>query len=287
MLTDEQLARFRADGFLVLRNVLDHRELAALRAETLSLVEQADRKHGDPDYKYRRHDVTGKQVAYRIEYVVDKAESCKALLGHPFILQAVEQLQGASFIPTWDSMVYKQAGAGAAIPWHRDAGLEYTAAGTPIFNVDVYLDGSDLTNCLWALPGSQRWSDERAALAVASLSDGGFRTEGAVPLEVEPGDAVLHDILVVHGSPPAQSALRRVLYFEFRPVALELELGPHVPQYVPLKQSVLVRSLVERARTPYGREEEPFVYHGELAPGADAPRSEWRFPHEDYWRAAA
>jgi phytanoyl-CoA hydroxylase len=287
VLTEQQLDLFRADGFLVLRGVIDQRELEALQAETLSLVERAERGGDDPDFKYRRHELTGERVPYRIEYVIDKAASCKALLGHPFLLQAVEQLQGPRFIPTWDSMVFKQAGAGAAIPWHRDAGRESTAVETPIFNVDVYLDASDRTNCLWALPGSQRWSDEEAARAVASLSEGGFRTEGAVPLELSPGDAVLHDILVVHGSPPAQSSLRRVLYFEFRPVALELELGPHVPQYVPLKQSVLIRSLVERARTPYGREGERFVYRGQLAPGADAPRSEWRFPHEDYWRAAA
>ena len=287
MLTEQQLARFRSDGFLVLRDALDERELVKLRAETLSLVERAEGGSDDPDFKYRRHELTGEQVPYRIEYVVDKTASCKALLGHPYLLEAVEQLQGPRFIPTWDSMVFKQAGAGAAIPWHRDAGREHTAAGTPIFNVDVYLDGSDSTNCLWALPGSQRWSDEEAARAVESRSAGGFRTEGAVPLELSPGDVVLHDILVVHGSPPAQSSLRRVLYLEFRPVALELELGPHVAQYVPLKQSVLLRALAERARTPYGGDEEPFVYRGELAAGADGPRSEWRFPHEEYWREAA
>ncbi|HEX6662776.1 MAG TPA: phytanoyl-CoA dioxygenase family protein [Gaiellaceae bacterium] len=287
MLTEQQLARFRADGFLVLREVLDERELAALRAETLSLVEQAACGTDDPDFKYRAHELTGEQVPYRIEYVVDKTASCKALLGHPYLLEAVEQLQGPRFIPTWDSMVFKQAGAGAAIPWHRDAGREYTAARTPIFNVDVYLDGSDRSNCLWALPGSQLWSDEEAGRAVASMSEGGFRTEGAVPLELAPGDVVLHDILVVHGSPPSQSSLRRVLYLEFRPAELELELGPHVAQYVPLKQSVLLRALAERGRTSYGRDEEPFVYRGELAAGADRPRSEWRFPHEEYWREAA
>lgn len=287
MLTGQQLARFRPDGFLVLRDVLDSRELEALRADTLSLVEQAERGSDDPDFKYRRHELTGERVPYRIEYVVDKTASCKALLGHPFLLHAVEQLQGPRFIPTWDSMVFKQAGAGAAIPWHRDAGREHTTAATPIFNIDVYLDGSDRTNCLWALPGTQRWSDEEAAGVVSSMSEGGFRTEGAVPLELEPGDVVLHDILVVHGSPPAQSSLRRVLYFEFRPVALELELGPHVPEYVPLKQGVLLRALAERARTAYGGAEEPFTYRGELVTGAETPRSEWRFPHEEYWRAAA
>lgn len=287
MLTPKQLARFRAEGFLVLRDLLGEQELQALQAETHPLVERAENRTEDPDFKYRQHELTGELVPYRIEYVVDKTASCKALLGHPFVLHAVEQLQGRRFIPTWDSMVFKSAGAGAAIPWHRDASSRHTVAGTPIFNVDFYLDGSDRTNCLWALPGSQRWSDEEAAHAVAGLSEGGFRTEGAVPLELEPGDALLHDILVVHGSPAAQSSLRRVLYFEFRPADAELAIGPHVPAYVPLKQGLLLRALAEREGTPYGREEQAFVYRGELAEGAAAPRDQWRFVHEDYWRAAA
>ena len=119
----------------------------------------------DPDFQYQRHPATGAEVPYRIEYVADKAPACRALLAHPFVLRSVEALQGPDFIPTWDSMVFKLAGAGAAIAWHRDAELDQCEPGRPIFNVDVYLDASDATNCMWAIPGSNQWSDAEAARA--------------------------------------------------------------------------------------------------------------------------
>lgn len=270
----------------MIRGLLGGTELRALQADTLRLVETAAQGSVDPDFKYREHELTGESVPYRIEYVVAKTASCKALLGHPFVLRAVEQLQDRFFIPTWDSMVFKQAGAGAAVAWHRDASMEYVA-DRPIFNVDIYLDPSDRTNCLWALPGSQEWSDRDATRAVEELSRGGFRTEGATPLELAPGDVLLHNILTVHGSPPAQSGLRRVIYLEFRPIDVELALGPHVPEYVPLKQRVLLAALAERARAPYAAGEERFVYRAAPTTPASAAAIEWRVPHEQYWRTAA
>jgi phytanoyl-CoA hydroxylase len=224
---------------------------------------------------------------FRIEYVVDKTSAGKALLGHPFVLRAVEQLQGPSFVPTWDSMVFKRAGAGAAIGWHRDAGTDHNLGSAPIFNVDVYLDPSDGTNCLWAVPGSHRWSEEEAGRAVDELGREGFGTAGAVPLPLRPGDVLLHDILVVHGSPPARSALRRVVNLEFRPAEVELAVGPHLPVYVGLKQRVLLAALAERRQAAYARDERPFRYRGRLEPVAEATEIGWRYPHERYWRDAA
>ena len=285
-LSEDQLRSFREAGFLVVPGVLGEDELRGLQDETAVLVERASEGCADADFKYRNHELTDERVPYRIEYVVDKTESCKALLGHPFVLRAVEQLQGPSFIPTWDSMVFKQMGAGAAIPWHRDADRTYCVDDVPIFNVDFYLDASDRTNCLWVVPGSHRWSDEAAAAEVARLGAGGFRTDGAVPVELAAGDVLLHDILLVHGSPPAQSGLRRVLYFEFRPLAVEMAVGPHVPDYVALKQQVLQAALDRRAHRPFAHGEERFVYRGELVEG-DVATLGWRFPHERYWRSPA
>jgi ectoine hydroxylase-related dioxygenase (phytanoyl-CoA dioxygenase family) len=230
-------------------------------------------------------------VPFRVEYVVDKTPSGKALLGHPFVLRSVEKLQGRDFLPTWDSLVFKLAGEGAAIEWHRDADRSCTLPGIPIFNVDFYLDASDETNCVWALPGSNQWNDTEAAAEVGRRNRGGrFASEGAVPVPLAAGDALLHDILLLHGSPPSRSGLRRVVYYEFRPARAELRLGPHVPAYVPAKQRVLLACLRERAAAPYARGERPFAYRpsGELAPpplaeGEALPT--YRYAHHEYWRA--
>jgi ectoine hydroxylase-related dioxygenase (phytanoyl-CoA dioxygenase family) len=280
-------AAFREAGVLVLRGLLGREELDALRAQTLGLVERACASRvDDADFQYKRHP-DGSEVPFRIEYVVDKLPACRALLGHPVVLRAVEALQGPDFIPTWDSMVFKREGGGAAIEWHRDAGADQCDGVRPIFNVDVYLDASDAENGLFALPGSQRWSDAEAARACAERNAGdSFRRDGAVALPMQPGDALLHDILLVHGSPAARSGLRRVLYYEFRPADVELAIGPHTPSYVPLKQRVLRACLRERAAVPYARGEEPFA-HRPTAAFAAAPEAgpvAYRVPHHEHWR---
>ena len=298
VITDDQARFFRDNGLLILRNVLGGAELGALQEQTLPLIERAMRGHDDPDYFYKTHGITGERVPYRVEYVIDKTGAGKALLGHPFILRTVEKLQGRSFIPTWDSMVFKRAGAGAAIPWHRDGGIVEDAAqsegGTPIFNVDFYLDEADLTNCLWGILGSNRWTPEAAQAAITRLNEGGegaFHTEGAVPILMRPGDVILHNVRVLHGSPAAQSHLRRVVYYEFRPAPIETKFGPHTPEYIPLKQKVLLACLRHRTQAEYARDETPFSYRPDpaFAPpplGADEELETYRYPHRQFWRAS-
>ncbi len=292
-ITDEQAQFFRDNGLLVIRNVLRGAELKAMQDQTLPFVQRAARERvNDPDYFYKKHEITGQEVPFRIEYIIDKTQAGKALLGHPFILRSVEKLQGRNFVPTWDSVVFKNEGAGTAIAWHRDAGMD-CVSDTPIFNVDFYLDVADLSNCLWGILGSNRWTAEEAQTRINALNDGGFNTDAdCVPIPMQPGDVIFHNILALHGSPAAQTKLRRVVYYEFRAGETERAKGPHVPEYIPLKQKLLLACLRERARTPYVKGEKPFVYQPtpDFAPpalGADEQLPTYRYPHGQYWRKAA
>jgi ectoine hydroxylase-related dioxygenase (phytanoyl-CoA dioxygenase family) len=292
VIDDATAQAFRESGLLVLRRLLSPAELAALQRDTLGLVERAAAgRVRELDWLYRTHPETGREVPFRVEYVVDKTPSGKALLGHPFVLRSVEKLQGRDFLPTWDSLVFKLAGEGAAIEWHRDADRRCNLPGTPIFNVDFHLDPSDETNCVWALPGSSQWSEPEAAAELERRNrGGGFASDGAVSVPLEAGDALLHDILLVHGSPASRSGLRRVVYYEFRPARAELRLGPHVPAYIPAKQRVLLACLRHRAATPWAHGETPFVYRpsAEFAPPPLAEGetlATYRYPHHEYWRA--
>ncbi len=295
-ITDEQVQFFRDNGLLVIRNVVRGAELKAMQDETLPLVQQAVADIGKPqkreDFRYQKHELTGQEVPFRVEYVVDKTRAAKVLAGHPFILKSVEKIQGRNFIPTWDSMVFKNAGAGVAIPWHRDSGAGNGATKVPLFNVDFYLDGSDMTNCLWGILGSNRWSEEDAKSTVARLTDapGKFSTDDrCAPILMNPGDVIFHNILALHGSPAAQSKLRRVVYFEYRPIEIELEHGPHKPDYIPLKQKIFLACLRDRANASYTKGEKPFAYQPspQYAPaklGENETLETYRVPHENFWR---
>ncbi|MBI4558258.1 MAG: phytanoyl-CoA dioxygenase family protein [Candidatus Hydrogenedentes bacterium] len=288
VITDEQAKFFLNNGFLILRNIIRGEELRRLRAAMDDLTASGSetvREH--PDFAYGSGHRTGRSVLRRIEYVIDKADECKALLGHPFILRSVEKLMGPDYIPTWDSMVLKLPREGIEVPWHRDAGTE-CVGDTPIFNVDYYLDAADEDTCVWVIPGSHRWS--RAEVdAIVQQRD--FHQETAVPALMRPGDVMFHNILVLHGSPRNGSdKLRRVIYYEFRAAHVEAALGPHIPEYIPLKQRVLLDCIERRKTTEYiARTEEPYEYQPPapwntvVREAASKPKTH-RYPHGAYWR---
>ncbi|MFD0674398.1 phytanoyl-CoA dioxygenase family protein [Cohnella sp. GCM10027633] len=288
-ITEEQARFFLDNGFLVIKGVLQGEELQTIQAEMAEQVAKGTAGiQDDPDYLYGKGGKTGRNVLRRIEYVIDKSDPMKALLGHPFILRSVEKLQGRNFIPTWDSMVLKMPDEGIIVPWHRDA--EVPAGCTdprPIFNVDFYLDPADLATCLWVIPGSNMWSVEVCKTRVDQDGPDRFSTEDAIPVPMEAGDAIFHDITVLHGSPAGDgNPLRRTVYYEFRPGEIESNYGPHTREYIGLKQQMLLECLDRRAAASYAQDEEPFVYQpdGELAIGGRVKSNTFRYPHLEYWR---
>ena len=293
VITEQQAQFFRDNGLLLIRNVFTGAELEAVRKETQVLLDKAVASRVDePDFLYQTHPKTGKEVPFRVEYVVDKGPACRALAAHPFVLRSVEVLQGRNFIPTWDSMVFKPAGQGTHVLWHRDAGDD-GVLDKPIFNVDFYPDGASADTCVWGILGSNRWSNERIRERIAQLNDGGqFHLDSdCVPIPVNPGDVLFHDILVLHGSPSTQNApQRRTIYYEYRPIETELAKGPHTPQYIPLKQKLLLATLRDRANMPYAQGEKPFQYQPDakyaVTLGTDEKLPTYRIPHGQYWRKA-
>lgn len=291
VINDEEAQFFNDNGYLIVHQALSTAELAHMRTATDDLTTFGSsevRTH--PDYMYGTGHKTGGKVLRRVEYVIDKRDECKVLLGNPFILRSVEKLEGSDFIPTWDSMVLKLPGEGIIVPWHRDASTDFVG-DQPIFNVDFYLDEADIDTCVWVIPGSHRWDEAKTQQEIDRLNHGGFSTEGAIPATMHPGDVLFHNILVLHGSPANTSnKLRRVVYYEFRAAHVEDSKGPHVPAYIPLKQKVLLACLDWRRKANYiDPTEEPFTYRPPtpynsvtLAPHEDLPT--YRYPHNEYWR---
>jgi hypothetical protein len=140
-------------------------------------------------------------------------------------------------------MVMKSAGDGAPVPWHQDA---VHARRHRLFNVDVYLDDSRRgAGALHVIPGSQVRRTDACALAETY----GWELPGAIEVELEAGDVLVHDDMIVHGSPPASgNALRRTIYFEFRAAQSILEDGPWTPEWMDARLRLVPLALAERAR---------------------------------------
>ncbi|QHW33505.1 phytanoyl-CoA dioxygenase family protein [Paenibacillus rhizovicinus] len=285
-ISDEQAQFFLDNGFLVIRNVVVGEELRLVQDEMQKLYDKGVAGNdGDPDYMYGIGVKSGQQILRRIEYVIDKSDPMKALLAHPFILRSVEKLQGRNLIPTWDSMVLKAPDEGVIVPWHRDAAVPAGCTDTrPIFNVDFYLDEADLKTCLWVIPGSNKWTK---AESDARCAQPGFTTEDAIPVPMQPGDVIFHNIEVLHGSPEGDgNPLRRTVYYEFRPGEIEAEFGPHTLEYLANKQHVLLDCIERRKAAAYSQDETPYAYKPTGAFAISSPKQpeQYRYAHEFYWR---
>lgn len=231
-LTPEQVRQFDEQGFLVLRQ--------RITGELLRRAQAAGQRWIDDGLAYRQANPPGGaddrrrldyifaprpsgQVFFRVNYVHEKGDPVSLeLLGSPMVLAVAESLCGRNFVPTYESMVFKMPGDGEAIPWHQDA--VFPPRKFRVFNYDLYLDASRAgAGALHVIPKTQNQKQDICQIAERF----GWHPPGATIVEMEPGDVLLHDDMVVHGSPRAQgSALRRTIYFEFRPAEQIREEGP-------------------------------------------------------------
>ena len=217
MLTQPQIDQFHRDGLLVLRGVFKQDEVHALKEAADEVTEEAVAGKGT-GHGYR--DVDGHKQYYRTDGVLWESHAAfRTATVNPELLAAVGQCLGHPFMPINDSLVVKLPHSGVAIPWHQDPpyqgsdGLAETF-GVPNFDCDIYLDTATVENgCLYGLAGYhlaghvevERFSEDEL-----------FARADAVPLEMAPGDVILHSISAPHGSRANDSdTLRRVFYVHF------------------------------------------------------------------------
>jgi ectoine hydroxylase-related dioxygenase (phytanoyl-CoA dioxygenase family) len=229
-LTQEQIDFFDANGYLVLRNWVTGRLLEDLQRDGAAWIEQGLNATPDSpdheDYAWAEREV-GK-VFFRVDYLYDKQGTASLeLLGSPQVLAVAESLCGRNFVPTYESMVFKNAGDGEAIRWHQDA---VHPRNHRIFNYDLYLDKSTAQGgALVVIPATQ--TTKLDACEMEKLH--GWTPPGAIIVEMEPGDVLLHDVMVIHGSPRVVgNALRRTIYYEFRAAEQILSEGPWNREWV-------------------------------------------------------
>ena len=196
-LTAEEIAHFDEHGYVILRNrisgsLLEKLQRASVRwiADGHALENESD---GDGDYNFATR--PSGRVLFRINYLHNKGEAASLeLLGSPEMLGIAESLAGPSFVPTYESLVFKNTGDGAPIDWHQDA---VHPRNFRIFNVDVYLDESRKgSGSLRVAPGSHK-----QIVDVCQLQEEyGWDAPGVVQTELNPGDVLVHDVMLVHGS---------------------------------------------------------------------------------------
>jgi ectoine hydroxylase-related dioxygenase (phytanoyl-CoA dioxygenase family) len=264
LLTDDEVRSFDENGYLVLRNRIPADLLARLQAAaTTWMAEGREISQDDPaaiDYHYANRAIG--RVMFRVDYVHNKGQAASLeLLGSPAVLGIAESLAGSNFVPTYESLVFKNEGDGAAIEWHQDA---VHPRNYRVFNVDVYLDASRIgQGALRVAPGSHR-----QPVDICDLKDTyGWDAPGVVQVEMEPGDVLVHDVMVVHGSEAVTgNKLRRTIYYEFRAAEQIMSEGPWDAAWVDQRLRLIPLGLAEHAATNPDKPQFQWKISSEFAP---------------------
>lgn len=202
VLTDEEIGRYRADGFLVPGYRLPDGLLDRLRTATERLVE--DRP------ELIDHPIIGPHLPGGGMHGLYTDSTFRDVATDPGLLDAVEQLVGPDLI-LWNSLVfYKRAVAGPRVPWHRD-GFGYPIDPIATTSLWIAITESTVDNgCLRFIPGSHLTTDfgehdstpRDGEMFSGSLDPAVFDESTAADVTLEPGQMVIFDVFTIHGSQP-------------------------------------------------------------------------------------
>ena len=128
--------------------------------------------------------------------------ACLRVYAHPGLLKLTETINGPDFTPFTEGLFIKEAGLGAAVSWHQDGDTHWDNPETEPdihgFNFMGQVYGSTAVNGVWVVPGSHKTG--HADITKMVRDAGSERLPDAVPLICEPGDVVINNRQLVHGS---------------------------------------------------------------------------------------
>ncbi|WP_020575429.1 phytanoyl-CoA dioxygenase family protein [Actinopolymorpha alba] len=206
MLTEEQVKRFHADGFVKGGRVLTDDEVDELRAEMVRVIDERDRKD-QPQPVHLANLGTDERPIWQIVNIWQASEPFASLTRNSRITEELAQLTEANSLRMWhDQIQYKPAAQGGLLHWHQDAPLWPIL--TPMTQVTAWvaLDDVDESNgCMSMVRGSHLWGDQIAYLHSIEGEPELPDTFDGHPVEVvmrpvAKGEVHYHHSLTWHGS---------------------------------------------------------------------------------------
>ena len=198
------------------------------------------------------------------------SDACLRTYAHPELLKVAESINGKDFTPFNEALFIKEPGVGAAVSWHQDG---VTHWDNKEFNEDIHgfnfmvqVYGSTAVNGVWVMPGTHKVGKIDIKKLVAE--SGSERLEGAIPIVCNPGDAVICNRQLLHGSFPNCGFEKRItVNFGFHKRSSVLGVnggGVHSEAQVFNEEIINRRSksigyAIEARKAKY-KDENPYVY---------------------------
>jgi hypothetical protein len=205
-LSPEEVSRFRAEGYLVVkRPVLPQDRFASLRAyfeRVLAELPAGER----PESMDVPHFMHPKLLEWAFE---------------PSILGLVEPILGPDLALFSTHFICKPRGNGKRVPWHEDSAY-WKGQIEPMEVCTVWLaidPSTRLNGCMMVIPGTHSAGragfsdygpvDTQAAVFSTEILEQQRDDSRRVYIELQPNECSLHDARIQHGSEPNTSSIRR------------------------------------------------------------------------------
>jgi phytanoyl-CoA hydroxylase len=227
-LSEEQVAHYEREGYLVLPRLLNDDDLAPARRAMMAKVDEiADRllaegliadKLPDRPFETRLGELfvglsdedflrTGR--SWR-----DRLPGYYELMANPKIIDAVHSLIGGEIFsnPVYNVRPKVPRVAAGAVPWHQDKSYWPDANANPVITVWIPLVDATLENgCLHLMPRTHRkrvlsfHRETYSGTGYTEIDQKHLRAGRIVPLPLEAGGAILFNDRCVHMSTPNNS----------------------------------------------------------------------------------
>jgi len=239
-LTTDQVARYRRDGFVVAKAMLDA-DLVASCLEALSEIAEGKAPVSDSRALLERSiDPGAVTETNRLDHVrkfVDFTDDFPALHRAAMLRrlhQAIDQIMGQGRVLFQEMALVKPPRIGSAKRWHQDASYFRVSDPNLIVGVWIALDPSTrLNGCMQAIAGSQLGGPvphvPMGDVNECHIRPDLVRAEQAQLIEMQPGDALIFHACLHHYTAPNQSDLRRrALQFHYHQLGMDwLDLAAH------------------------------------------------------------
>ena len=218
--TDDELAQYRREGWVLARGILGEQSIEACRL-ALSDLATGRIASGQTSLMYEYDQdatkLTPEQREFHIRKYMDFVEDAPALkmaAMNTRLHQRLDQLLGRGRVLFQEMALVKPPRIGSEKPWHQDAAYFRVTDPGLIAGVWIALDAASKRNgCMELISGShlaggvphQHEDDFNRCRIMEEYIDRGRR----VAVEMEPGDALIFHSMLHHFTEPNTSNLRR------------------------------------------------------------------------------
>lgn len=203
-LSQDQIDTYRRDGFLGGIPVLNPREVARFRAE----LEAFEAATGKP------LDFPERSKSYLL------FEWADAIVHHPVVLDAVEDVIGPDILVYHTTMNIKEAHNDAFIPWHQDDDYFHLDPPEHVTAWVALSDASERAGCMRMIPGSRadglvphaEKPEKNHLIRLGKAIHDRFEADDGTAVPLKAGEMSLHHTHTIHSSGPNRSDDRRIGY---------------------------------------------------------------------------